>query len=165
MAKETKEKAISIMDINEENVSEQLENTGKFSKEIVEAAKKNRKDKDAEKAAREFDELSQQAEYFNFRLVLMSKMYKKASKSIDNTRNKSLDLLKRVEAGELDALGFQKELDELAKEFTKDLDKGREERRDDETRLHNKYPSGNWWTWENKFFGAITSAMQRFMGK
>lgn len=164
MAKETK-KDFSIKDLSAENVSEQLENAGKYSKEIVEMAKKNREEKEKEKAARDFDELSQKAEYFNFRLCLIAKMHKNASKAADDARNKSLDLFKRVEAGELDAIGFENEQKKLAKEFTKDLDAAREARRDDETRLRNKYPSGNWWSWDNEFFSSIVAAIRRMTEK
>ena len=164
MAKETK-KEFSIADLTAENVTEQLENAGKYSKDIIEMAKKSREEKDKEKAAKDFDELSQKAEYFNYRLCLMAKMYKDASKACDEARNKSLDLFKRVEAGELDAIGFENEQKKLAKEFTKDLDKGREDRRDSETRLRSKFPSGNWWTWDNEFFNTITAAIRRMTEK
>jgi len=164
MAKETKEK-FSIKDLTSENVNEQLENAGKYGKDIIEMAKKNREEKDKEKAAKDFDELSQKAEYFNFRLCLMAKMYKDASKACDKARNESLELFKRVEAGELDAIGFENEQKKLAKEFTKDLDKSREERRDSETRLRNKFPSGNWWSWDNEFFNQVAAAIRRMTEK
>ena len=164
MAKEAK-KDFSIKDLSAENVSEQLENAGKYSKEIVEMAKKNREEKEKEKAARDFDELSQKAEYFNFRLCLIAKMHKNASKAADEARNKSLELFKKVEAGELDAIGFDNEQKKLAKEFTKNLDASVEARRDDETRLRNKYPSGNWWTWDNEFFNSIVAAIRRMTEK
>ena len=158
---EKKNDNFSIKDLTVENVSEQLENAGKYSKEIVEMAKKNRKEKDAERAAQDFDELSQKAEYFNFRLVLMAKMFKTASKACDDIRNKSLDLFKRVENGELDSIGFDNEQKKLAKEFTKDIDSIYAKRKDDDTRLRNKYPSGNWWSWDNELFNTITDAMRR----
>jgi hypothetical protein len=164
MAKET-EKKFSIKDLTSENVIEQLENAGKYGKDIIEMAKKNREEKDKEKAAKDFDELSQKAEYFNFRLCLMAKMYKDASKACDKARNDSLELFKRVEAGELDAIGFENEQNKLAKEFTKNLDKSREERRDSETRLRNKFPSGNWWSWDNEFFNQISAAIRRMTEK
>ena len=164
MAKNDK-KEFSIVDLSAENVSEQLENAGKYGKDIIEMAKKNREEKDKEKAARDFDELSQKAEYFNFRLCLMAKMYKDASKAADDARNKSLDLFKRVESGELDAIEFEKEQVKLAKEFSKKLDEGREKRRDDETRLRNKFPSGNWWSWDNEFFNNISAAIRRMLEK
>ena len=164
MAKETKEK-FSIKDLTSENVNEQLENAGKYGKDIIEMAKKNREEKDKEKAAKDFDELSQKAEYFNFRLCLMAKMYKDASKACDKARNDSLELFNRVEAGELDAIGFENEQKKLAKEFTKDLDKSREDRRDSETRLRNKFPSGNWWSWDNEFFNQIAAAIRRMTEK
>lgn len=159
------DKTVSIKDLTSENVSEQLENAGKYSKEIVEMAKKNREEKEKEKAARDFDELSQKAEYFNFRLCLIAKMHKQASKAADDARNKSLELFKKVEAGEIDAIGFEKEQAKLAKEFTKDLDASREARREDENRLRNKYPSGNWWSWDNEFFNGITAALRRLTEK
>ena len=164
MAKETK-KEFSIADLTAENVNEQLENAGKYSKDIIEMAKKNREEKDKEKAARDFDELSQKAEYFNYRLCLMAKMYKDASNACDEARNNSLDLFKRVEAGELDAIGFENEQKKLAKEFTKDIDSAREARRDSETRLRNKYPSGNWWSWDNEFFSQVAAAIRRMIEK
>lgn len=164
MAKK-EENTFSIKDLTAENVSEQLENAGKFSKEIVEMAKKNREDKEKEKAAQDFDELSQKSEYFNIRLVLMAKMYKDASKAADEARNSSLELFKRVEAGELDAIGFENEQKKLAKEFTKKIDAAREKRRDDETRLRNKYPNGNWWSWDNEYFNGITAAIRRMTEK
>lgn len=164
MAKETKS-AFSIKDLTAENVNEQLENAGKYGKDIIEMAKKNREEKDKEKAAKDFDELSQKAEYFNYRLCLMAKMYKDASKACDEARNKSLELFNRVENGELDAIGFENEQKSLAKEFTKDIDKAREARRDSETRLRNKYPSGNWWSWDNEFFNNVTAAIRRMLEK
>lgn len=164
MAKETK-KDFSIKDLNVENVEEQLENAGKYGKDIIEMAKKNREEKDKEKAAKDFDELSQKAEYFNYRLCLMAKMYKDASKACDEARNKSLELYNRVESGELDAIGFENEQKKLAKEFTKDLDASREKRRDSDTRLRNKFPSGNWWTWDNEFFSTVSAAIRRMTEK
>lgn len=158
-------KDFSIVDLSAENVSEQLENAGKYGKDIIEMAKKNRAEKDKEKAARDFDELSQKAEYFNFRLCLMAKMYKDASKAADDARNKSLELFKRVESGELDAIEFEKEQVKLAKEFSKKLDDGREKRRDDENRLRNKFPNGNWWSWDNEFFNNISAAIRRMLEK
>lgn len=158
-------KDFSIVDLSAENVSEQLENAGKYGKDIIEMAKKNREEKDKEKAARDFDELSQKAEYFNFRLCLMAKMYKDASKAADDARNKSLELFKRVESGELDAIEFEKEQVKLAKEFSKKLDDGREKRRDDENRLRNKFPNGNWWSWDNEFFNNISAAIRRMLEK
>ena len=158
---EKKNEKFSIKDLNAENVSEQLENAGKYGKDIIEMAKKNREEKDKERAARDFDELSQKAEYFNYRLCLMAKMFKTASKACDDIRNKSLELFKRVESGELDAIGFDNEQKKLAKEFTKDIDKIYADRKDDDTRLRNKYPSGNWWSWDNELFNTITDAMRR----
>lgn len=162
---EKKSDKFSIKDLTSENVTEQLENAGKYGKDIIEMAKKNREEKDKEKAARDFDELSQKAEYFNFRLCLMAKMHKDASKACDEARNKSLELFKRVEAGELDAIGFENEQKKLAKELTKDIDAARETRRDSETRLRAKYPNGNWWSWDNEFFSTIAAAIRRMTEK
>lgn len=161
MAKEKETKVVSIKDVNVDNVSEQLDNAGKFGKDIIEMAKKNREEKDKEKLARDFDELSQKSSYFNLRLVLMSKMYNKAAKACAEARDKSLELFDRVEKGELDAIGFYNEQKKLGNELTKDIDAVRESLRTDEERLRNKYPSGNWWTWDNEFFSKVRAAVRR----
>lgn len=161
MAKKEEEKVISIKDVTTENIDEQLENAGKFSKEIREMAKKNRDEKDAKKAAEEFDELSQKSEYFNLRLVLMAKMYKDAAKACEDARDGSLELFKRVEAGELDGIGFDNEQKKLGKELTKKIDAAQEKQRDSKTRLRNKFPSGNWWSWDNEFFNNVRAAIRR----
>lgn len=163
MAKDNK--TVSIKDITVENVSEQLDNAGKFGKDIIEMAKKNREEKDKEKMARDFDELSQKSAYFNLRLVLMAKMYTKASKACANVRDKSLELFERVEKGELDAIGFDNEQKKLAKELTKDIDAVKENLRTDEERLRNKFPNGNWWCWDNDFFNSIRAAIRRLHDK
>ena len=164
MAEKTN-KTVSIKDINVENVSEQLDNAGKFGKDIIEMAKKSRQEKDKEKLAKDFDELSQKSSYFNLRLVLMAKMYNKASKACAEARDKSLALFERVEKGELDAIAFDNEQKKLAKELTKGIDEVRENLRTDEDRLRNKFPNGNWWSWDNEFFNAVRTAIQRLHNK
>ena len=164
MAEKTN-KTVSIKDINVENVSEQLDNAGKFGKDIIEMAKKSRQEKDKEKLAKDFDELSQKSSYFNLRLVLMAKMYNKASKACAEARDKSLALFERVEKGELDAIAFDNEQKKLAKELTKGIDEVRENLRTDEDRLRNKFPNGNWWCWDNDFFNSIRAAIRRLHEK
>lgn len=162
MAKKQEENSpISIKDVTADNIDVQLENAGKFSKEIIEMAKKNRDEKDAKKAADEFDELSQKSGYFNLRLVMMAKMYKDAYKACEEARDGSLKLFERVEAGELDAIGFENEQKKLAKELTKKIDAIQEKQRDSKTRLRNKFPNGNWWSWDNEFFNNVRAAIRR----
>ena len=164
-SKDNKEKTIGIADVTVENVSDQLENAGKFGKDIIEMAKKNRKEKDEKKLAEEFDELSQKSSYFNLRLALLAKMYKNASKAAAEARDKSLELFKKVESGELDAVGFDNEQKKLAKELTKNIDTTRESQRTDAERLRKQFPNGNWWTWDNEFFNGITAAIRRLTEK
>ena len=87
-------------------------------------------------------------------------MFKKAKEAADDVRNKSLDLLKQVEEGKLTATQYNNELEKLAKELTKEVDKAQEDNRNDRAELRKKFPCGDWWSWD-QFFSKITASIRR----
>ena len=151
---------ISINDVNDENVKEALQNANTFKKEIVEKAKKDKEEKEAERMAREFNEISDQATYFNLRMALDARTHKKIAKVYADTRDESKKLLERVEKGELTAIQFQKEQKEMVKEQIKAVDKLKDELREDRDELRTKFPSGNWWEWDS-CFNELSAAIKR----
>ena len=76
MAKDNK-KAISLMDVNEENFGEALKSVNTFGEDIVKAAAEKEEEQNKERKIREYNSIKDKAVYLNLSLVARSKYSKK----------------------------------------------------------------------------------------
>jgi hypothetical protein len=151
MAKETKQNGASIKSITEDNVEEQIRNANTFSKEVVELAKKNKEKDDAERQAREYARIADKAAYTNLMLKIRAKYNKETAEITKDVSKKSLDLLEKVEAGELTAIEYDDELTKIVDDGIKEVDKARKALDKNMQELRNKFPN-NWsYNWDNPY--------------
>ena len=150
MAKDNK-KTISLMDVSEDNFSESVKNVNKFGEDIVKLATEKEEEKEKERKAREYSEIKNKAVYLNLSLVARAKYSKKTSEITAAARNESKALLERVTKGELTALQYNKELEEIIDKQVKEVEKAGKELRADLEELRNAFPN-NWsYNWDNPF--------------
>lgn len=150
MAKDNK-KTITLMDVSEDNFSESVKNVNKFGEDIVKLATEKEEEKEKERKAREYSEIKNKAVYLNLSLVARAKYSKKTSEITAAARNESKALLERVTKGELTALQYNKELEEIIDKQVKEVEKAGKELRADLEELRNAFPN-NWsYNWDNPF--------------
>ena len=150
MAKDNK-KTITLMDVSEDNFSESVKNVNKFGEDIVKLATEKEEEKEKERKAREYSEIKNKAVYLNLSLVARAKYSKKTSEITAAARNESKALLERVTKGELTALQYNKELEEIIDKQVQEVEKAGKELRADLEELRNAFPN-NWsYNWDNPF--------------
>ena len=141
----------SIAQVNEENFSESLRNANVFSKEVVEKAKENREKEEAERQAREFQEIADKSAYINLKLVAQRKYYKKGTEAMAEASKASLDLVNEVSQGKLTALEYDKKLKEIVDAAEKKIEAIGKEFRNDKNELRNKFNRSWSYDWDNPF--------------
>ena len=134
-------KTISLMDVSEDNFSESVKNVNKFGEDIVKLATEKEEEKEKERKAREYSEIKNKAVYLNLSLVARAKYSKKTSEITAAARNESKALLERVTKGELTALQYNKELEEIIDKQVKEVEKAGKELLSDLEELRNAFPN------------------------
>ena len=150
MAKDNK-KAISLMDVNEENFSEALKSVNTFGEDIVKAAAEKEEEQNKERKIREYNNIKDKAVYLNLSLVARAKYSKKCNDIVAEARNQSKALLERVTKGELTATDYDKELKKAIDEQMKEVEKAGKQLRKDLEDLRNAYPNHWSYSWDNPF--------------
>ena len=150
MAKNDK-KAISLMDVNEENFSEALKSVNTFGEDIVKAAAEKEEEQNKERKIREYNNIKDKAVYLNLSLVARAKYSKKCNDIVAEARNQSKALLERVTKGELTATDYDDELKKVIDEQMKEVEKAGKQLRKDLEDLRNAYPNHWSYSWDNPF--------------
>lgn len=150
MAKNDK-KAISLMDVNEENFSESLKNVNTFGEDIVKAAAEKEEEQNKERKIREYNSIKDKAVYLNLSLVARSKYSKKTNDILAEARNQSKALLDRVTKGELTATDYDDEMKKMIDEQMKEVEKAGKQLRKDLEDLRNAFPNHWSYAWDNPF--------------
>lgn len=150
MAKENK-KAISLVDVNEENFSEALKSVNTFGEDIVKAAAEKEEEANKERKIREYNGIKDKAVYLNLSLVARSKYSKKCNDIMAEARNQSKALLERVTKGELSANEYDEELKKVVDDQVKEVEKAGKTLRKDLEELRNAYPNHWCYSWDNPF--------------
>lgn len=151
MAKETKNKSMSLMDVNEENFSEALKSVNTFGEDIVKAAAEKEEEQNKERKIREYNNIKDKAVYLNLSLVARAKYSKKTNDILADARNQSKALLDRVTKGEFTATDYDDEMKEMIDKEMKEVEKAGKQLRKDLEDLRNAFPN-NWsYAWDNPF--------------
>ena len=150
MAKNDK-KAISLMDVNEENFSEALKSVNTFGEDIVKAAAEKEEEANKERKIREYNNIKDKAVYLNLSLVARAKYSKKTNDILAEARNESKALLDRVTKGELTATDYDDEMKEMIDKQMKEVEKAGKQLRKDLEDLRNAFPNHWSYNWDNPF--------------
>lgn len=150
MAKDNK-KAISLMDVNEENFGEALKSVNTFGEDIVKAAAEKEEEQNKERKIREYNSIKDKAVYLNLSLVARSKYSKKTNDILAEARNQSKALLDRVTKGELTATDYDDEMKKMIDEQMKEVEKAGKQLRKDLEDLRNAFPNHWSYSWDNPF--------------
>ena len=150
MAKNDK-KAISLMDVNEENFGEALKSVNTFGEDIVKAAAEKEEEQNKERKIREYNGIKDKAVYLNLSLVARSKYSKKTNDILAEARNQSKALLDRVTKGELTANDYDDEMKKMIDEQMKEVEKAGKQLRKDLEDLRNAFPNHWSYSWDNPF--------------
>lgn len=150
MAKNDK-KAISLMDVNEENFGEALKSVNTFGEDIVKAAAEKEEEQNKERKIREYNGIKDKAVYLNLSLVARSKYSKKTNDILAEARNQSKALLDRVTKGELTATDYDDEMKKMIDEQMKEVEKAGKQLRKDLEDLRNAFPNHWSYSWDNPF--------------
>lgn len=151
MANKNEKKTVSLMDVTEDNFSESLKSVNQFGEDIVKMATEKEEEKEKERKAREYSEIKNKAVYLNLSLVARAKYSKKTNEIIAAARNESKALLERVTKGELTALQYDKELEEIIDKQVKEVEKAGKELRSDLEELRKAFPNHWSYSWDNPF--------------
>lgn len=150
MAKNDK-KAISLLDVNEENFGEALKSVNTFGEDIVKAAAEKEEEQNKERKIREYNGIKDKAVYLNLSLVARSKYSKKTNDILAEARNQSKALLDRVTKGELTATDYDDEMKKMIDEQMKEVEKAGKQLRKDLEDLRNAFPNHWSYSWDNPF--------------
>lgn len=150
MAKDNK-KAISLMDVNEENFGEALKSVNTFGEDIVKAAAEKEEEQNKERKIREYNSIKDKAVYLNLSLVARAKYSKKTNDILAEARNQSKALLDRVTKGELTATDYDDEMKKMIDDQMKEVEKAGKQLRKDLEDLRNAFPNHWSYSWDNPF--------------
>ena len=150
MAKNDK-KAISLLDVNEENFGEALKSVNTFGEDIVKAAAEKEEEQNKERKIREYNSIKDKAVYLNLSLVARAKYSKKTNDILAEARNESKALLDRVTKGELTATDYDDEMKKMIDEQMKEVEKAGKQLRKDLEDLRNAFPNHWSYSWDNPF--------------
>lgn len=151
MAKETKNKTMSLMDVNEENFGEALKSVNTFGEDIVKAAAEKEEEQNKERKIREYNNIKDKAVYLNLSLVARAKYSKKTNDILADARNQSKALLDRVTKGELTATDYDEEMKDMIDKEMKEVEKAGKQLRKDLEDLRNAFPNHWSYAWDNPF--------------
>lgn len=154
--KETKTKKTSIMDMINDldgSVSENLAEVNTMEEEVRKMAETKMKEEEKKEKADELIRVTKRAVYTNIRLKIEAKYQKDTNNIMADARNESLELLKKLQNGELTPAKYAEELDKMISEKIKDVEKCGKQRRDDMKELNSSYVGGGYYSysWDNPF--------------
>jgi len=148
--KETK-KPINLMDVNEDNFEENIDNAGKFSEDVIKLATEKAEKDQAERKAREYNDIKDKAAYQKLRLVAdcvyakkTMEAQKKAMKAVD-------DLFEQVKEGKIDSIDFDKAREKAIDDAIKEVEAIGKKRRENLEKLRNQFPAHYCYVWDNPF--------------
>lgn len=154
MAKDKKEEKgglLSLANVTDENVGDQIKNANKFSKDLVEEATAKAEEKERERQIREFNEISQKATYINIKAVLRTRRDRAAEKATSGLRKKSLELLQEVKDGKLTAKDYDEALNKAVEDANKSVEEANKEFSNLNAELRNKFESSWRWDWDDPY--------------
>ena len=151
MAEKTKNKSMSLMDVNEENFGEALKSVNTFGDDIVKAAAEKEEEQNKERKIREYNSIKDKAVYLNLSLVARAKYSKKTNDILADARNQSKALLDRVTKGEFTATDYDDEMKEMIDKEMKEVEKAGKQLRKDLEDLRNAFPNHWSYNWDNPF--------------
>ena len=151
MAEKTKNKSMSLMDVNEENFGEALKSVNTFGEDIVKLAAEKEEEQNKERKIREYNSIKDKAVYLNLSLVARAKYSKKTNDILADARNQSKALLDRVTKGEFTATDYDDEMKEMIDKEMKEVEKAGKQLRKDLEDLRNAFPNHWSYAWDNPF--------------